>query len=123
MRRETDIEDAAVRPGDISIDADMPEQETDDYGRTLRMTPQFMALFDSAVGRMPYATILTNKPSGERIKLVELCRFVEQHRDSMRESELKTVLGFLGGAEFRYVRQMMEVVEDVSRHDDLWKLN
>lgn len=106
-------------PADIPTDADMPQPETADYTLTYKLTNLFMNMFAKAVGDMPYSKILTNQ-SEERIKLVDIVKFVELKKNSITIDELNIVIGFLASAEFKYVRDLMEIIEQQSKQHLLW---
>ena len=101
-----------IDPEEIIVDddADMPQPETREYEQLIRLTDKFMVLFNEATGAMKYATTLSNT-AGNKIKLVDLVRFVEAKKDSMNINELNTIIGFLANIEFKYIRPLMELVE------------
>lgn len=100
-------------------DADMPEPETNDYTPEYKLTPMFMNLFNRAVGDMQYSTVLKNN-TGEKVKLIEIVKFIEIKRDKITQDELNIVIQFLAGAQFKYVRDLMEIVEQPSKQYLLW---
>lgn len=102
-----------------SDDSDMPKPQTDDYKPMFKLTQTFMSLFTQALGNMPYSTIITNN-QGEKIKLIDLVRFIEAKRDNINLDELNTVIGFIAGAQFKYVRPLMELVENAESQKTLW---
>ena len=110
-----------IDPEEIIVDddADMPQPETREYEQLIRLTDKFMVLFNEATGAMKYATTLTNT-AGNKIKLVDLVRFVEAKKDSMNISELNTIIGFLANIEFKYIRPLMELVESKEGQAELW---
>ena len=78
-----------------------------------------MTLFAESTGTMKYATTLSNS-AGNKIKLVDLVRFVESKKDSMSIAELNTIIGFLANIEFKYIRPLMELVETKEGQAELW---
>ena len=58
--------------------------------------------------------------AGNKIKLVDLVRFVESKKDSMSIAELNTIIGFLANIEFKYIRPLMELVETKEGQAELW---
>lgn len=102
------------------IDADMPEPETKDYTPTYKLMPTFMVLIENTLGQLPYATILTNRKN-DRIKLIDLVKFIEAKQALMTVNELEEVLAFIGNGPFRYVRPLMEMVDNKERHNELWQ--
>ena len=110
-----------IDPEEIIVDddADMPQPETREYEQLIRLTDKFMVLFNEATGAMKYATTLTNT-AGNKIKLVDLVRFVEAKKDSMNINELNTIIGFLANIEFKYIRPLMELVESKEGQAELW---
>lgn len=78
-----------------------------------------MTLLNQSVGTMPYSTILTNG-SNEKIKLIDLVRFIEVKQNSINIDELNTVVSFIASAQFKYVRSLMEVVENTEAQKNLW---
>ena len=104
-----------IDPEEIIVDddADMPQPETREYEQLI------MVLFNEATGAMKYATTLSNT-AGNKIKLVDLVRFVEAKKDSMNINELNTIIGFLANIEFKYIRPLMELVESKEGQAELW---
>lgn len=100
-------------------DADMPQPETADYIATYKLTPLFMKMFDKVISDMPYSKILKNQ-NDERIKLIDIVKFVELKKNSITIEELNIVIGFLAGAEFKFVRELMEIVEQPNKQHLLW---
>lgn len=100
-------------------DADMPQPETNDYTPTYKLTPLFMKMFDNAIADMPYSKILKNQ-NDERIKLIDIVKFIELKKNSITIDELNIVIGFLAGAEFKFVRELMEIVEQPNKQHLLW---
>ena len=110
-----------IDPEEIIVDddADMPQPETKDYEQQIKLTDKFMTLFAESTGTMKYATTLSNS-AGNKIKLVDLVRFVESKKDSMSIAELNTIIGFLANIEFKYIRPLMELVETKEGQAELW---
>lgn len=100
-------------------DADMPQPETADYTPTYKLTPLFMKMFDNTISDMPYSKILKNQ-NDERIKLIDIVKFVELKKNSITIDELNIIIGFLAGAEFKFVRELMEIVEQPNKQHLLW---
>ena len=103
-----------------SNDSDMPQPMTNTYKTTFSLTPMFMNLFNTCVGNMPYSSILTN-PTGEKIKLIDVVKFVESKQTGITIDELNVVLGFLSSAPFKLIRPLMEMVENQEQQQHLWK--
>lgn len=113
-----------IDPADIIMDDDfdMPQPETKTYEQILKVTPKFISLFAEAVGPLPYATTLKNN-QGNAIKLIDLVKFVEAKQETgFTATELNTVLTFIATAEFKYVRPLMEVVENKQAQAELWTI-
>ena len=121
-RKKTDIPvdiDEEAKTAARALDADMPEPETHSYDPKLRLHDTFMNLFEQAVGQMPYATVLINK-SNEKLELINLVRFIEQHKDGITIPELNTVISYIATAPFQFVRPLMEIIDNKSRQSILW---
>lgn len=103
-------------------DADMPAPETKDYEQLLMLTPKFIELFYQAIGEMPYVTILKNKQNNA-IKITDLAKFIDLKSDKgLTLTELQTVIGFLSNAPFKFVRPLMEIIDNKERQSELWQL-
>lgn len=102
-----------------SDDSDMPEPKTAEYKVALKLNDTFMTLFNQAIGKMPYSSIMTNN-NNEKIKLIDIVRFIEVKKDNISVDEMNTVIGFIASAPFKYVRPLMEIVEDASKQKTLW---
>lgn len=102
-----------------SDDTDMPAPQTSEYKTMFKLTQTFMNLLNQSVGTMPYSTILTNS-NNEKIKLIDLIRFIEAKQNAINVDELNTVVGFIASAQFKYVRPLMEVVENAESQKSLW---
>lgn len=103
------------------IDADMPAPETKDYIQYLKLTPVFISLLENTLGQLPYATILSNR-NNDKIKLIDLVSFIETKHEKISINELEEALTFIGNAPFKYVRPLMEIVDNKERHHELWSL-
>jgi hypothetical protein len=110
-----------IEPEEIIVDddADMPRPETKQYEQRVKLTDKFITLFSETVGNMKYATTLSNS-AGNKIKLIDLVRFVEAKKDSMNINELNTIIGFLANIEFKYARSLMELIETQEGQAELW---
>lgn len=113
---DTDDNDVKKAP---MTDSDMPEPETAEYKVLYKFTPLFMQLFNKAVGEMEYSTILTNS-NGEKIKLIDVVKFVDIKKNGITADELNVVIGFIAGAKFKYVHELMTIVEQPAKQYLLW---
>ena len=116
IKKEQELNNVPVSK---SNDADMPKPQTQEYKTVLRLNDNFISLFNISISNMPYSTILTNS-NNEKIKLIDIVKFVEQKRNSITVDELNIVIGFMAGAPFKYVRPLMEIVENPDKQKTLW---
>jgi len=119
-----------INPEDIvfeeNADEEMPEPKTaqyndnEDQGGYVRLSYTFMQLFTECLGKLPYASTLTN--GNDSIKLINLVKFVEAKQTRIGIKELNTILNFVGNCPLETVRPLMEIVEDKSRQTTLWEI-
>lgn len=116
--------DDIVNTDDIVFDddTDMPAPETQSYEQVLKYTPKFVDLFMEAIGDMPYSSILENS-EGNTIKISDLARFIKvKQPNGLSIKEMNTIINFISGAPFKYVHNLMGMIENKQLQTELWTI-
>lgn len=100
-------------------DSDMPKPETKVYKKYLKVTDKFMRMFNQCVGQLPYNTVVRNKEGGT-YRLVDIVRFIEQHKDKMAVDDMNVAISYISGMDFNRARPLMEIIENRERQPELW---
>lgn len=117
--------DEEIKSADIKTEEDddsmMPQPETKEYKRYLKVTPKFKELFYKCVNTMPYNTIIENA-EGKRQKLSAFVKYVETNWEKIAVEDMNNVLSYIARMNFQNARPLMEIVENSEMQGILWGL-
>ena len=105
---------------DVDEAGDMPEPETKEYQKFIRVKPKFKELMEQTLGSLGYNQAIGTPDTN--IQVNKLFKIIEEHGEKMTITDMNQFIVLMSLAPWKIIHEFMALIEKPEEQAELWEI-